>query len=107
MTAAQLEAGYDWAYREFCRWRSIGRGASAHEDVVAGLRHVADAAGWKKFEPLWDVVIRARQAGTMLPVLEAVLSEFGRRSPRPEIEERRPVASMEPLPGPGRAHDGS
>jgi hypothetical protein len=27
------------------------------------------AAGWKKFEPLWDFVIRVRRAGTMLPVL--------------------------------------
>ena len=28
MTAAQLEDGYAWAYREFYRWRSIVRGAS-------------------------------------------------------------------------------
>jgi radical SAM superfamily enzyme YgiQ (UPF0313 family) len=81
MSPAQLESGYHWAYREFYRWRSIVRGASAHGDVIAGLRHVAYSAGWKKFEPLWDVVIRAKRAGTMLPVLEAVLSEFGRRSP--------------------------
>jgi len=30
---------------------------------------------------MWDFVIRARRAGTMLPVLETVLSEFGRRAP--------------------------
>ena len=80
MSAAQLESGYHWAYREFYRWRSIVRGASAHGDVVAGARHLAYAAGWKKFEPLWDFVIRARRAGAMLPVLETILSEFGRRS---------------------------
>jgi hypothetical protein len=40
---------------------------------------VAYAAGWKKFEPLWDFVIRAKRAGMMLPVLETILSEFGRR----------------------------
>jgi hypothetical protein len=56
------------------------RGAAAHGDVFAGLRHFAYAAGWKKFEPLWDLVIRARRAGMMVPVLEAILSEFGRRS---------------------------
>jgi hypothetical protein len=82
MSAEQLECGYRWAYREFYRWRSIARGASAHDDLLAGLRHLAYAAGWKKFEPLWDVVIRAKRAGTMLPVLETILSEFGRRSPR-------------------------
>ena len=48
--------------------------------LLAGLRHFAYAAGWKKFEPLWDLVIRAKRAGMMLPVLETILSEFGRRS---------------------------
>ncbi|HUG97804.1 MAG TPA: hypothetical protein VMQ83_01345 [Gammaproteobacteria bacterium] len=63
MSAEQLESGYRWAYHEFYRWRSIGRGASAHGDLMAGLRHLAYAAGWKKFEPLWDFIIRARRAG--------------------------------------------
>jgi radical SAM superfamily enzyme YgiQ (UPF0313 family) len=82
MTAEALEAGYWRAYRDFYRWGSILRGASAHGEPIAGLRHFAYAAGWKKFEPLWDVVIRAKRAGVMLPVLEAILSEFGRRSNR-------------------------
>ncbi len=56
---------------------------------LAGLRHFAYAAGWKKFEPLWDFVIRAKRAGMMLPVLETILSEFGRRSP--DVEARRPT----------------
>ena len=80
MTAAELEAGYGWAYREFYRWPSIARGAAAHPDLLSGLRHFAYAAGWKKFEPAWDLVIRLRRAGMMLPVLETILSEFGRRS---------------------------
>lgn len=83
MSSEQLERGYHWAYREFYRWKSIARGASPHTDIVSGLRHLAYAAGWKKFEPLWDFVIRARRAGTLLPVLEAILSEFGRRPPEP------------------------
>ncbi len=78
MSAERLERGYRQAYRDFYRWRSIVRGASAHESIAAGLRHVAYAAGWKKFEPLWDMVIRARRAGMMLPVLETILSEFGK-----------------------------
>ena len=81
MSPEQLDTGYRWAYREFYRWRSIARGAAAHHDLLAGLRHAAYAAGWKKFEPLWDFVIRAKQAGSMLPVLETILSEFGRRAP--------------------------
>jgi radical SAM superfamily enzyme YgiQ (UPF0313 family) len=80
MSADELERGYWRAYRDFYTWRSLVRGASAHDSVLAGLRHLAYAAGWKKFEPLWDLIIRAKRAGMMLPVLEAILSEFGRRS---------------------------
>jgi radical SAM superfamily enzyme YgiQ (UPF0313 family) len=100
MSAAQLEHGYNWAYSEFYRWTSIVRGASAHDDAIAGLRHVAYAAGWKRFEPLWDLLIRARRAGTMLPVLETILSEFGRRSPRSEIRESSGSTPLD-LAGPG------
>jgi radical SAM superfamily enzyme YgiQ (UPF0313 family) len=74
MSAAELEAGYRWAYREFYRWKSIARGAAAHGAVLPGIRHAAYAAGWKKFEPLWDLVIRAKRTAFMLPVLEAVLN---------------------------------
>lgn len=89
LTGSELEAGYHRAYREFYRWGAIVRGASAHADLLAGLRHFAYAAGWKKFEPLWDLVIRAKRAGDMLPALEAILSEFGRRAP-----ERRPAGNQ-------------
>jgi radical SAM superfamily enzyme YgiQ (UPF0313 family) len=82
MSADELERGYHWAYREFYRWRSILRGAAAHGEAAAGLRHLAYAAGWKKFEPLWDLVIRAKRTAWMLPVLESILGEFGRRSER-------------------------
>jgi radical SAM superfamily enzyme YgiQ (UPF0313 family) len=80
MSAEELEAGYRWAYREFYRWGSIARGAAAHSDLLSGVRHAAYAAGWKKFEPLWDLVIRAKRTALMLPVLESILAEFGRRS---------------------------
>jgi radical SAM superfamily enzyme YgiQ (UPF0313 family) len=89
MSGEDLERGYWWAYREFYTWRSICRGATAHDEAIAGLRHMAYAAGWKKFEPLWDVIIRAKRAGLMLPVLESILSEFGRRSARRESKETR------------------
>jgi radical SAM superfamily enzyme YgiQ (UPF0313 family) len=74
-----LEAGYWHAYESFYRWGSIVRGAAAHDNVISRLRHIAYAGGWKKFEPAWDLVIRLKRAGVMLPALEAVLSEFGNR----------------------------
>jgi hypothetical protein len=101
MTAEELEYGYQWAYREFYTWQSIARGASAHADLLAGLRHFGYAAGWKKFEPLWDFIIRAKRAGAMLPVLEMILSEFGRRSPQSSRlaaeTQRRNVVGVSPL----------
>ena len=73
MSGDALERGYWRAYRDFYKWRSIARGAAAHDSMQGSLRHFAYAAGWKKFEPLWDMVIRARRAGMMLPVLETIL----------------------------------
>jgi radical SAM superfamily enzyme YgiQ (UPF0313 family) len=73
MSEGELEAGYWRAYREFYRWSSIARGAWQKSTVRDGLRHVAYAAGWKKFEPLWDLVIRAKRIAHLLPVLETIL----------------------------------
>jgi len=81
MLPEQLEAGYWRAYRDFYRWGSILRGARHKPTLTAGLRHVAYAAGWKKFEWLWDAVIRGQRLIHTLPLLETVLSEFGRRTP--------------------------
>ncbi len=104
MSAEQLEAGYWRAYRDFYRWGSILRGASAHGSLRAGARHLAYAAGWKKFEPLWDVIIRARQAGRMLPVLESILSEFGSRRESPwNREDGQPLPALAERDAPDRA----
>src|SRR5436189_2525044 len=54
-----LKEGYDWAYREFYRWSAITRASLSHGTIKHQLKHFFYAAGWKKLEPLWDVVIRA------------------------------------------------
>ena len=73
-----LEEGYWRAYRDFYRWSSIWRAAATKDDLQQRGRHVAYAAGWKKFEPLWDVLIRTRQVLHALPLLELVLNTTGR-----------------------------
>jgi hypothetical protein len=83
LSPEQLEAGYWRAYRDFYRWDSILRGSVAHDDLLGGLRHVAYASGWKKFERLWHAIIRARRLAAALPVLEAVLTGFGRLASGP------------------------
>jgi radical SAM superfamily enzyme YgiQ (UPF0313 family) len=95
MAPETLEAGYLRAYRDFYRWGSILRGATAHARIVDRLRHAAYAAGWKKFEPLWDAVIRAKQTAAMLPVLEGVLSGFGVRDRAPDAGPA-PILDLEP-----------
>jgi len=80
MTAEALEAGYWRAYRQFYGWPAIVRAAWAKEDWVHRLRHIAYAGGWKKLEPVWGLIIRARQIGLTRPLLEAVLSGVGGRS---------------------------
>jgi radical SAM superfamily enzyme YgiQ (UPF0313 family) len=69
-----LKQGYDWAYREFYRWSSIARGSLSHGSLKHQAKHFFYATGWKKFEPLWDLVIRAKQLPAMTPLLESVLS---------------------------------
>jgi radical SAM superfamily enzyme YgiQ (UPF0313 family) len=74
MSATQLEEGYWRAYRDFYRWGAILRGAATKPDLAGRLRHAAYAVGWKKCEPVWDLLIRARRVGRALPVLERVLA---------------------------------
>jgi radical SAM superfamily enzyme YgiQ (UPF0313 family) len=84
ISATALKAGYDWAYGEFYRWGNICKAARAHQSSKHSLKHLAYSAGWKKFEPAWDFVIRLRQLAQMRPMLEAVLSQAGGpRSPGP------------------------
>lgn len=78
MSPDQLEAGYRRAYRDFYTWRNIARGAATKDAWPGRGRHVAYAAGWKKFERLWHIIIRAKRLGRARPALEGVLSGLGR-----------------------------
>ena len=84
--AEALKAGYDWAYEAFYRWGSIVRGALTHDSLKHQAKHFFYAAGWKKFEPLWDAVIRARQLRVMTPILEGVLSKVTAK-PREDVRD--------------------
>jgi radical SAM superfamily enzyme YgiQ (UPF0313 family) len=88
MTADELEAGYWRAYRDFYRWSAIWRGAASHPVPRDRLRHLAYAGGWKKFEPLWDLLIRTGRVTRALPVLESLLGSFGARPSAEKPEEK-------------------
>ncbi len=78
MSAEALEAGYWRAYREFYAWSNIAKGALAHATIGRSLKHAAYAGAWKKLEPMWDAIIRAKRLRSMRPLLEGVLSTVGR-----------------------------
>jgi radical SAM superfamily enzyme YgiQ (UPF0313 family) len=91
LTQQALEAGYWRAYRNFYSWGAIARGALAHATLNDRLRHFAYAAGWKKFEPAWDWVIRAKRVSYLLPTLESILSGFGRLDGRRRNDHPEPT----------------
>jgi len=80
MTTAQLESGYWRAYRDFYRWGNVLRAAATKPTLTGRLRHAAYAGGWKKLEPLWDVVLRSGLIGRARPLLERVL-DAAQRAP--------------------------
>jgi radical SAM superfamily enzyme YgiQ (UPF0313 family) len=88
----QLESGYWSAYAHFYQWKSILRAVSTKESWTGRLRHLAYTAGWKKLEPFWDIVIRAKQVAQMLPWLERILSGF-HTDTQPEAAERAASAN--------------
>ena len=100
---AALKAGYDWAYREFYRWGSIARASLHHGSLKHQAKHFFYAAGWKKFEPLWDLMIRARQLNWATLLLEAVLARVtGKKTNRPAVPSRDVFPILD---GPG-SHEG-
>jgi radical SAM superfamily enzyme YgiQ (UPF0313 family) len=82
-----LKAGYDWAYGEFYRWASIAQASLHHGTLKHQAKHFFYAAGWKKFEPVWDLLIRVQQLARVTPLLEGVLSRVTRAKAQEGIEQ--------------------
>ena len=94
MSTGALEAGYWRACRDFYRWGSIFLSTRVHNSTKESLRHLAYAAGWKKFEPFWNWIIRAKRVTHFLPLLESVLAGFGSQDSRTAVmpdEDRSPA----------------
>jgi len=92
LSPQQLKQGYDWAYRSFYSWSNIWKASWQHDKLKHGIKHFAYAGGWKKFEPVWNFMIKTKGLNKMLPLLETILSkvnssnkENAGRSPFPAI----------------------
>lgn len=97
MTAEELKQGYDWAYREFYRWGSILEASGTHAQAANRLRHLLYAGGWKRFEPLWNVLIKSGTLFSMRGVLESVLSTAQTASPVPD-RQRGEMVEVKTVP---------
>lgn len=78
LSAEALKAGYDWSYRSFYSWRNIYKASAAHDNLKHAIKHFTYAGGWKKFEPLWNFIIKTQGLNNMLPLLETILSKAGK-----------------------------
>ena len=78
MTAAELKEGYDSAYWDFYSWSAIARSSLFHGSLKHQLKHFFYTSGWKKFEPLWNMIIQMKKLNQTTPLLEAILSKVSR-----------------------------
>ena len=92
LSAEQLETGYNKAYRDFYRVHNIFKASRNHADTAQSLKHFAYAVGWKKCEPIWNLLIRGKQVATARPVLEHGLN-FARK----RLQRRRKTTPTEPV----------
>jgi radical SAM superfamily enzyme YgiQ (UPF0313 family) len=88
MTGVELEAGYRRAYRDFYRWSNIASAACRHESFEMCVKHFAYSAGWKRFEPLWNFIIKTRMLCGARPLLEGILSRAGRSANSSPVESQ-------------------
>lgn len=81
LNASELEAGYWWAYKEFYSWKNILKSSMVHDSAKHSLKHFFYTGGWKKFEPVWNFLIKTGSLNHMLPLLESILSKVNTKKP--------------------------
>ena len=86
LSAQSLEAGYWRAYDKFYTWSNIFQSTLQQNNLQSAARHFAYKTAWKKFEPMWDFVIHARQVSSFTQLLELVLS--GKKNHSASVQEQ-------------------
>lgn len=89
LSTRELEEGYNWAYNEFYSWSNIFEASWKHDLIKHKLKHLFYTGGWKKFEPLWNFLIKTGGLNHMLPLLESILSKVN-------LNERREMTVSQP-----------
>ncbi len=73
MSKEQMEAGYRSAYTEFYRWRNILAASQQHERLGMQCKHFMYSGAWKKFEGVWNFIIKNNLLRESRKILEATL----------------------------------
>lgn len=94
MTPETLEKGYWRSYQQFYRWSNIVQAAWTQPTLRQRLRHLAYAGAWKKFERVWNFVVRNRLVYHAIPLLEQVLDTIPKRTIAETSESRQPISQM-------------
>ena len=89
LTSEELKSGYEWAYKEFYSWSNIIKASSKHSTSKHMLKHFCYSGGWKKFEPIWNFLIKTKNLNNTLPVLEAVLSKVKFKQNKNHIQDKK------------------
>jgi radical SAM superfamily enzyme YgiQ (UPF0313 family) len=75
ISSQDLEQGYHWAYQEFYSWNNIFKSSSQHDSLKHAVKHFFYTSGWKKFEAVWNLLIKTKNLNNMLPLLESILTK--------------------------------
>jgi radical SAM superfamily enzyme YgiQ (UPF0313 family) len=73
MEINDLEDGYWWSYKNFYSIKSIIKSAMVHEKNGKKISSFLYSFGWKKMEPVWELIIWLKKLSYSIPVLENVL----------------------------------
>lgn len=94
LRAAELKRGYDWSYKSFYSWKNIYRASMQHDKLKHKIQHFSYAGGWKKFEPLWNFMIKTHGLNKMLPLLEAILSKEDISNNKEHLQLKSPFPAI-------------
>lgn len=98
MSAERLEAGHRRAYGGFYQWGRVLRSACVEPGLADRIRHLMYVGGWRKLEPMWNVLIKLGLLGRMMPLLESLLAGFGRYPGKKARRRAVRPASLAPEP---------
>lgn len=94
MSKHTLERGYARSYEKFYKWTNIIRSARTKSTWKENLRHITYVGAWKKFDPLWSVLIKLKGLELAIPSLEKVLNGTSQDARHSSSYFRRPELSQ-------------